>query len=50
MTGNKVEVVIVSNLPEFLAALTHYQVTALDTVKQGLEDVFMQYFGKEGAV
>jgi hypothetical protein len=27
-----------------------YQVTALDTVRQGLEDVFMQYFGKEGAV
>jgi ABC-2 type transport system ATP-binding protein len=48
--GSKVEVVIVANLPEFLAALTHYQVTALDTVLQGLEDVFMQYFGKEGAV
>jgi ABC-2 type transport system ATP-binding protein len=47
---SKVEVVVVSNLSEFLAALPQYQVTALDTVKQGLEDVFMNYFGKEGAV
>jgi ABC-2 type transport system ATP-binding protein len=48
--GSKVEVVVVSNLPEFLAALPAYRVTALDTVRQSLEDVFMQYFGKEGAV
>jgi ABC-2 type transport system ATP-binding protein len=47
--GNKIEVVILANLTEFLAALPHYRITALDTVTQSLEDVFMQYFGKEGA-
>jgi ABC-2 type transport system ATP-binding protein len=44
-----VEVAIQDNLPEFLAALPHYPITALDTVQLGLEDVFMQYYGKEGA-
>jgi ABC-2 type transport system ATP-binding protein len=48
--GNKVEVIITRNLSEFLAALPHYRVTGLDTIKQGLEDVFMHYFGKEGAL
>jgi ABC-2 type transport system ATP-binding protein len=47
--GSKLEVVIHANLGEFLAALPNYQVTGLDTVQQGLEDVFMQYFGKAGA-
>jgi ABC-2 type transport system ATP-binding protein len=47
---NKVEVIITGNLTAFLAALPHYQVTGLDTIKQGLEDVFMHYFGKEGAL
>jgi ABC-2 type transport system ATP-binding protein len=47
--GNKIEVVILANLTEFLAELPHYRITALDTVTQSLEDVFMQYFGKEGA-
>ncbi|HSV86852.1 MAG TPA: ATP-binding cassette domain-containing protein [Levilinea sp.] len=50
VSGSKVEVVIFSNLTAFLSALPDFQVIALDTVQQSLEDVFMQYFGKEGAV
>jgi ABC-2 type transport system ATP-binding protein len=50
VSGSKVEVVIFSNLAAFLSALPDFQVIALDTVQQSLEDVFMQYFGKEGAV
>jgi ABC-2 type transport system ATP-binding protein len=42
-----VEVAIQDNLTEFLAALPHYPVVALDTVQLGLEDVFMQYYGQE---
>jgi len=49
VSGSKVEVVIFSNLTAFLSALPNFQVTALDTVQQSLEDVFMQYFGQEGA-
>lgn len=48
-TGSKLEVAIHANLAEFLAALPGYQVSGLDTVQQGLEDVFMQYFGSGGA-
>jgi ABC-2 type transport system ATP-binding protein len=48
-TGSKLEVAIHANLAEFLAALPAYQVSGLDTLQQGLEDVFMQYFGIGGA-
>ncbi len=46
--GSQLEVAIQANLGAFLAALPGYQVTGLDTVHQGLEDVFMQYFGSGG--
>ena len=42
-----VEVGIQDNLSTFLAALPNYPVTSLDTVHQGLEEVFMQYFGED---
>jgi ABC-2 type transport system ATP-binding protein len=47
--GNKLGVAVQANLGEFLSALPGYQVTGLDTVQQGLEDVFMPYFGAGGA-
>jgi ABC-2 type transport system ATP-binding protein len=47
--GIKLEVAVQSNLTEFLAALPQYQITGLDSVQQSLENVFMQYFGQEGA-
>ncbi|MBE0409222.1 MAG: ABC transporter ATP-binding protein [Anaerolineales bacterium] len=46
---NVVEVAIQANLTEFLATLPQYQVTSLDTAKLGLEEVFMQYYGKDGS-
>jgi len=45
---NVVEVAIQDNLTQFLAALPKYPVTGLDAAQLGLEDVFMQYYGKEG--
>jgi ABC-2 type transport system ATP-binding protein len=48
IAGNVVDVSIQDNLPQFLAALPEFPVTALDTVQLGLEDVFMQYYGKDG--
>jgi ABC-2 type transport system ATP-binding protein len=45
ITDNVVEVAVKDNLSHFLAALPKYPVTGLDTVQQGLEDVFMQYYG-----
>ena len=47
--GPIVEVAIQDNLTEFLAALPHYAIAALDTAQLGLEDIFMQYYGKEQA-
>jgi ABC-2 type transport system ATP-binding protein len=44
---NVVEVAIQDNLAQFLAALPKYPVTGLDAAQLGLEDVFMQYYGKE---
>jgi ABC-2 type transport system ATP-binding protein len=46
--GNVVEVAIKDNLSQFLETLPLHPVTGLDTVQLGLEDVFMQYYGKEG--
>lgn len=46
--GNVVEVAIQDNLPQFLAALPQFPVTGLDTVQLGLEEVFLQYYGKDG--
>lgn len=48
INGSIVEVAIQDNLPEFLAALPQYPIITLDTVPLGLEEVFMQYYGKEG--
>ncbi len=45
--GAIVEVAIQDNLTEFLAALPGYAIAALDTVQLSLEDIFMQYYGKE---
>jgi ABC-2 type transport system ATP-binding protein len=45
---NVVEVAVQDNLGQFLAALPMFPVTGLDTVQLGLEDVFMQFYGKEG--
>jgi ABC-2 type transport system ATP-binding protein len=45
----KVEVVVAANLTEFLAALPNFRITALDSIQQSLEDIFMQFFGKSGA-
>jgi ABC-2 type transport system ATP-binding protein len=47
-SDNLVEVAIQENLSAFLEALPHYPVTSLDTVQLGLEDVFMQYYQKDG--
>jgi ABC-2 type transport system ATP-binding protein len=46
---NVVEVAVQANLSEFLAALPEYPVTGLDTVHLRLEEVFMQYYGKDGS-
>lgn len=46
-TENVVDVVIQDNLSRFLASLTNYPVTGLDSGQLGLEDVFMQYYGKD---
>jgi len=46
-TENVVDVVIQDNLSQFLASLTNYHVTGLDSGQLGLEDVFMQYYGKD---
>jgi len=45
--SNIVEVEIQDNLKEFLEVLTRLDVIGLDTVKLSLENVFMQYYGKE---
>jgi ABC-2 type transport system ATP-binding protein len=47
VNDNVLEVAIQANLTEFLAALPEYQITGLDTVQLGLEEVFMQYYGKD---
>jgi ABC-2 type transport system ATP-binding protein len=47
--GALLDVAVTHNFSEFLAALPEYRITALDTVRQGLEDVFLQYFGQERA-
>lgn len=44
---NVIEVEIQDNLNEFLEVLTQFDVSGLDTVKLSLENVFMQYYGKE---
>jgi ABC-2 type transport system ATP-binding protein len=44
---NVVEVAIQDNLTQFLATLPKYPITGLDAAQLGLEDVFMQYYGKE---
>ena len=46
-TENVVDVVVQDNLDRFLAVLTNYPVTGLDSGQLGLEDVFMQYYGKD---
>jgi ABC-2 type transport system ATP-binding protein len=47
-TGSVVEVAIQDNLSQFLEVLPQHPVAGLDTVQLGLEDVFMQYYAKEG--
>jgi ABC-2 type transport system ATP-binding protein len=48
--GALLDVAVTHNLSEFLAALPKYRITGLDTVRQGLEGVFLQYFGQERTV
>ncbi len=45
--GNVVEVEVQDNLNLFLMTISRFDITGLDTVKLSLENVFMQYYGKE---
>lgn len=45
--GNHVEVVVSSNYDYFIATLAQCNVTGIDVLPQGLEQVFMKYYGQE---
>jgi ABC-2 type transport system ATP-binding protein len=47
ISKNTVEVIVKDNYDQFTAALSRCNVTGLDVVTQGLEQLFLKYYGQE---
>lgn len=47
ISKNTVEVIVKDNYDQFAAALARCRVTGLDVVTQGLEQLFLKYYGQE---
>ena len=48
ISKNSVEVIVKDNYDQFTAALARCRVIGLDVVTQGLEQLFLKYYGQEG--
>lgn len=48
--GNRVRVAVQGDYAHFLAATSHYPIRNLDVFTQSLEDVFMNYYDREGTI
>jgi ABC-2 type transport system ATP-binding protein len=47
ISNNTVEIIVKDNYDQFVAALARCKVTGLDVVTQGLEQLFLKYYGQE---
>jgi len=47
LSNHRIEVTIKNNLPQFLQILTKHPIVNLDAPSQGLEDIFMGFYGGE---